>query len=132
MSCAGILGWAPTLTQSPPTTPTVQQAQARAYRIGQTRPVLVVRLVVEDSVEEHVQRVAAEKMKFADSSITGEGVGRATRCRLCPCTPASPSHVKHLWIVGVLTGVPLVLASPQQLHTTLVACLVPQAAFSTA
>ncbi|KAI8474646.1 MAG: P-loop containing nucleoside triphosphate hydrolase protein [Monoraphidium minutum] len=47
------------------------QAQARAYRIGQTRPVLVVRLVTGGTVEEHVQRVAAEKAKFADSSITG-------------------------------------------------------------
>jgi hypothetical protein len=33
--------------------------------------VLVVRLLVGGSVEEHVQRVAAEKIKFADSSITG-------------------------------------------------------------
>ncbi|GBF90068.1 hypothetical protein Rsub_02776 [Raphidocelis subcapitata] len=47
------------------------QAQARAYRIGQTRPVLVVRLLVSGSVEEHVMRVAAEKARFADSSITG-------------------------------------------------------------
>jgi SNF2 family DNA or RNA helicase len=67
------------------------QAQARAYRIGQTRPVLVVRLLVGGSVEEHVARVAAEKAKFADSSITGMGAGlgrdRGATASACPHGP---------------------------------------------
>ncbi len=48
------------------------QAQARAHRIGQTRQVLVVRLLAEGSIEEHIMQVAEQKRKFADSSITGE------------------------------------------------------------
>lgn len=47
------------------------QAQARAHRIGQQREVLVVRLAAQGSIEEHILRVAEEKRKFADSSITG-------------------------------------------------------------
>lgn len=47
------------------------QAQARAHRIGQLREVLVVRLAAQGSIEEHILRVAEEKRKFADSSITG-------------------------------------------------------------
>jgi hypothetical protein len=59
--------------------------------------VLVVRLLVEGSVEEHVARVAAEKAKFADSSITGAGPGAlllavgppAGRVANCACSPAA-------------------------------------------
>eukprot|EP00798_Chlamydomonas_sp_ICE-L_P010150 gene10150-8053_t len=47
------------------------QAQARAHRLGQTKQVTVLRLVTKGSVEEHIIKVAAEKRKFADSSITG-------------------------------------------------------------
>eukprot|EP00775_Hariotina_reticulata_P012417 gene12417-12553_t len=47
------------------------QAQARAHRIGQLRDVLVVRLVAQHTIEEHILQVAEEKRKFADSSITG-------------------------------------------------------------
>jgi SNF2 family DNA or RNA helicase len=48
------------------------QAQARAHRIGQKQKVLVVRLLAEGSIEEHILQVAEQKRKFADSSITGE------------------------------------------------------------
>jgi SNF2 family DNA or RNA helicase len=47
------------------------QAQARAHRIGQKQKVLVVRLLAEGSIEEHILQVAEQKRKFADSSITG-------------------------------------------------------------
>ncbi|WIA36756.1 hypothetical protein OEZ86_008024 [Tetradesmus obliquus] len=47
------------------------QAQARAHRIGQKQKVLVVRLLTEGSIEEHILAVAEQKRKFADSSITG-------------------------------------------------------------
>jgi SNF2 family DNA or RNA helicase len=48
------------------------QAQARAHRIGQKQKVLVVRLLAQGSIEEHILQVAEQKRKFADSSITGE------------------------------------------------------------
>jgi hypothetical protein len=37
--------------------------------------VLVVRLVAQHTIEEHILQVAEEKRKFADSSITGEQAG---------------------------------------------------------
>ena len=48
------------------------QAMARVHRIGQTRPVLVLRLVTEGTVEQRiVQR--AEKKLFLDSVVTAGG-----------------------------------------------------------
>jgi len=47
--------------------------QARSHRIGQTKQVLVLRLQTRDSIEETVAAVAADKRRFADSSITGKG-----------------------------------------------------------
>lgn len=60
------------------------QAQARAHRIGQSREVMVVRLLAANTIEEHILDVAEQKRKFADSSITGTCVQRkpATRCIL--------------------------------------------------
>jgi hypothetical protein len=54
------------------------QAQARAHRIGQSRDVLVLRLLAENTIEEHILDVAEQKRKFADSSITG-GCGDVRR-----------------------------------------------------
>lgn len=48
------------------------QAQARAHRIGQSRDVLVLRLLAANTIEEHILDVAEQKKKFADSSITGK------------------------------------------------------------
>ncbi|KAK9839162.1 hypothetical protein WJX74_010778 [Apatococcus lobatus] len=47
------------------------QAQARAHRIGQTQQVLVLRLVTDKSVEEHILNAARAKQSIADQSITG-------------------------------------------------------------
>jgi hypothetical protein len=47
------------------------QAQARAHRIGQSREVMVLRLLAANTIEEHILDVAEQKRKFADSSITG-------------------------------------------------------------
>ncbi len=47
------------------------QAQSRAHRIGQERPVLVLRLQTVGSVEERISAAAAAKRQVADSSITG-------------------------------------------------------------
>ena len=47
------------------------QAAARAHRIGQTRQVLVVRLMTVGTVEERIIQVAEEKRGMAERSITG-------------------------------------------------------------
>merc|ERR1719440_1963477 len=41
-----------------------KQAIARAHRIGQTKEVLVVRLLTLSPVEEHMERVAADKLEL--------------------------------------------------------------------
>ncbi|MCR5691969.1 MAG: DEAD/DEAH box helicase [Eubacterium sp.] len=52
------------------------QAVARAYRMGQTRSVLVHRLLMKDSVDERIMSILYEKTKlfegFADESIMGD------------------------------------------------------------
>jgi SNF2 family DNA or RNA helicase len=48
------------------------QAQARAHRMGQTKPVLVLRLYIPTTVEEHIIETAAKKRALADAAITGE------------------------------------------------------------
>ena len=52
------------------------QAISRAYRMGQTRNVLVHRLLCEDSVDEKITEVLEQKQNvfnaFADSSVVAE------------------------------------------------------------
>ena len=55
------------------------QAQARAHRIGQHRPVLVLRLQTVGSIEEHICSVADAKKGLADLTITGAAKGRSER-----------------------------------------------------
>jgi len=47
------------------------QASDRAYRIGQTRPVTVYRLVVKGSIEEQILNLHKEKRDLAQSLLTG-------------------------------------------------------------
>lgn len=47
------------------------QAAARAHRIGQTRPVKIIRLVTKDSVEEIVLKRATAKLKLTSTVIEG-------------------------------------------------------------
>jgi superfamily II DNA or RNA helicase len=47
------------------------QAADRAHRIGQTRPVLVHRLVASDTVEERVLALQASKRALADTALAG-------------------------------------------------------------
>ncbi len=47
------------------------QAAARAHRIGQTKPVLVQRLVARDTVEERVVALQARKQSLADAAAGG-------------------------------------------------------------
>ncbi len=52
-----------------------QQASDRVHRIGQTKPVLVIRLAVEDSVEDHILVLQERKRRLASSAIEAEGDG---------------------------------------------------------
>jgi SNF2 family DNA or RNA helicase len=50
-----------------------EQAADRAHRIGQTRPVMIYRLVAQDSVEERVLALQARKRALADAALGGAG-----------------------------------------------------------
>ena len=47
------------------------QATDRAYRIGQTRPVFVHRLICSGTVEERIQKLQVDKAKLADDLLAG-------------------------------------------------------------
>lgn len=47
------------------------QATDRAYRIGQTKPVFVHKLICTNSVEERIQKLQGEKTKLADGLLAG-------------------------------------------------------------
>ena len=58
------------------------QASARAHRIGQTRPVKIIRLIGRSTVEEIILRRAEAKLKLTESVIEGDqfalGVGSSS------------------------------------------------------
>lgn len=47
------------------------QAQSRVHRIGQTRPVLVIRLQTVASIEGRILAAAEAKRRLADASVDG-------------------------------------------------------------
>jgi len=49
------------------------QAADRAHRIGQQRPVLVHRLVAQDTVEEQILRLQAHKRAVAEAALSSDG-----------------------------------------------------------
>lgn len=52
-----------------------EQATDRAHRIGQTRPVQIIKLIAKDTVEERILRMQQQKQDLADALIpVGEGV----------------------------------------------------------
>ena len=56
-----------------------EQAADRAYRIGQTRPVTVYRLVAEQTIEEKIIQLHSLKKELADQLLSGsETVGSLT------------------------------------------------------
>ena len=48
------------------------QATDRAYRIGQTKGVQVIRLIASDSVEEHILRIQERKKTLSDGVLLGD------------------------------------------------------------
>ncbi|MTD14074.1 helicase [Nakamurella sp. YIM 132087] len=56
---------------------TEAQAVDRAHRIGQTRPVMVYRLVSKDTIEEKVMQLKAAKASLVESVMSGEGTASA-------------------------------------------------------
>jgi superfamily II DNA or RNA helicase len=50
------------------------QASDRAHRIGQQRPVTIYRLVAEDTIEEKIVKLHADKRELADSLLEGTEV----------------------------------------------------------
>ncbi|MGH7337157.1 MAG: DEAD/DEAH box helicase, partial [Myxococcota bacterium] len=56
-----------------------QQAADRAHRIGQTRPVMVYRLVATDTVEERVLALQAAKRALAETALGAAGAPAITR-----------------------------------------------------
>ena len=53
------------------------QAADRANRIGQTRPVLVHRLISDETVEEAILALQGEKRRLAEAALSGEGAPSA-------------------------------------------------------
>ncbi|MBK7829230.1 DEAD/DEAH box helicase [Nannocystis sp.] len=53
------------------------QAADRAHRIGQTRPVIVHRLVAEDTVEGRILELQGRKRELADAALTGADAAAA-------------------------------------------------------
>jgi len=51
-----------------------QQAVDRSHRIGQTQPVTVIRLIVENSVEENILALQARKQDLAKQMLDGQGL----------------------------------------------------------
>ena len=48
------------------------QATDRAYRIGQTKGVQVIRLIASDTVEEHILKIQERKKALGDGVLLGE------------------------------------------------------------
>ena len=53
------------------------QAAGRAHRIGQERPVLLYRLVAEDTVEERILSLQESKRALAAAALEGTGAAAA-------------------------------------------------------
>ena len=59
------------------------QASDRAHRIGQTRPVTILRLVAADTIEEKIVKLHGLKRDLADSLLEGtDSTGRMSAQQL--------------------------------------------------
>ena len=51
------------------------QASDRAYRMGQTRPVTIYRLIIKNSIEEKIVRLHGQKRELSDGLLAGTDTG---------------------------------------------------------
>ena len=51
------------------------QASDRAYRMGQTRPVTIYRLIIKNSIEEKIVRLHSQKRELSDGLLAGTDTG---------------------------------------------------------
>ncbi|ONI79864.1 ATP-dependent helicase [Actinosynnema sp. ALI-1.44] len=70
------------------------QATDRAYRIGQTRPVQVHRLITEGTLEDRIARMLREKKKLADAVL---GTGEAALTELTDAELADLIELRDTW-----------------------------------
>jgi SNF2 family DNA or RNA helicase len=56
------------------------QAQARVHRLGQKADVLVLRLFIPGSVEEHILKISGQKQGLAAAVMEGAHIVRAWFC----------------------------------------------------
>ncbi|KAL2056059.1 hypothetical protein ABVK25_003702 [Lepraria finkii] len=49
-----------------------EQAIARVYRLGQTRPVTIVRLIMEGTIEEPIRNLQTKKLKLEELTLRKE------------------------------------------------------------
>ena len=47
------------------------QASDRAHRIGQQRPVIIYRLIIQDSIKERIVQLHSDKSDFASELLEG-------------------------------------------------------------
>jgi SWI/SNF-related matrix-associated actin-dependent regulator of chromatin subfamily A3 len=55
------------------------QAVDRVHRLGQTRPVETIRLVIKGSIEEHILEMQKEKADLAREALLDEGGSKISR-----------------------------------------------------
>ena len=71
-----------------------RQAEDRAHRIGQLRPVTVHRFVTKDSVDESIHMLSQRKLRL-DAVVLGSGDAQARphpAARACPGFSPAPTH----------------------------------------
>ena len=94
---------------------TEAQAVDRTHRIGQTRNVMVYRLIARDTIEEKVMALQARKAElFASVMDDGDGVRHATLDRRRHQGPARLSGAEHR-TVGYLAAVAMAAGLPRRL-----------------
>merc|ERR1712113_423277 len=49
-----------------------KQAEDRVHRVGQTRPVKVIRFISEETIEEGIYNIAQEKLKLEQDLVNSE------------------------------------------------------------
>ncbi|MFD9257456.1 ATP-dependent helicase, partial [Streptomyces sp. NPDC059538] len=71
-----------------------EQATDRAYRIGQTQPVQVHRIIAEGTVEDRIAQLLARKRALADSVLAGgeSALTELTDAELAELVALRPTH----------------------------------------